>query len=138
MAVATAQAQARAQEIEQNAQRQEEIKAYLTQEEARLVVQNGTNVPGLASQTALFLKQQGFNILQFGPADTNTYPHTVIVVYDEDKVYTLQVLAALFEVEEENIRRSPNLKSDVDFRVIIGSDFDLSGPQSLTAGAEEE
>ena len=138
MAAATAQAQARAQEIEQNAQRQEEIKAYLTQEEARLVVQNGTNVPGLASQTALFLKQQGFNILQFGPADTNTYPHTVIVVYDEDKVYTLQVLAALFEVEEENIRRSPNLKSDVDFRVIIGSDFDLSGPQSLTAGAEEE
>jgi hypothetical protein len=43
------------------------------------------------------------------------------------------VLSALFEVEEENIRRSPNLKSDVDFRVIIGSDFELSGPQSLTA-----
>jgi LCP family protein required for cell wall assembly len=128
----TAQAQARAQEIEQNAQRQEEIKAFLNQEDARLVVQNGTNIPGLASQTALFLKQQGFNILQFGPADTNVYSHTVIVVYDETKVYTLQVLAALFEVEEENIRHSPNLKSDVDFRVIIGSDFDLSGPQSLT------
>jgi LCP family protein required for cell wall assembly len=134
-AAQTAQAQARAQEIEQNAQRQEEIKAFLVQEDARLVVQNGTNIPGLASQTALYLKQQGFNILQFGPADANTYPHTVIVVYNEEKVYTLQVLAALFEVDEENVRRSPNLKSDVDFRVIIGSDFDLSGPQSL--GAEE-
>ena len=126
----TAQAQARAQEIEQNAQRQEEIKSFLSQEDARLVVQNGTDTPGLASQTALFLKQQGFNILQFGPADTNAYPHTVIVVYNEEKIYTLQVLTALFEVEEENIRRSPNLKSDVDFRVIIGSDFDPSISQS--------
>lgn len=126
----TAQAQqARAQEIEQNAQRQEELAALLSQEDARLVVQNGTSIPGLASQTALFLKQSGFNILQFGPADVNTYTHSVIVVYNEDKTYTLQVLAALFEVAEENIRRSPNLKSDVDFRVIIGSDYDPAAPQ---------
>jgi hypothetical protein len=124
-AVQEAEAQAKAQEIEQQVQRQEEIKAFLTQENARLVVQNGTNLPALASQTAAYLKQQGFNILQFGPADATTYPHTVIVVYDESKVYTLQVLAALFEVSDENIRPSPNLKSDVDFRVIIGDDFKL-------------
>jgi predicted lipoprotein len=126
-AAQTAQAQARAEEIQQNAQRQEEIKAFLAQENASLVVQNGTNISGLATQTAQFLKQQGFNVLQFGPADSTSYPHTVIVVYDESKVYTLKVLAALFEVEEENIRRSPNLKSDVDFRVITGSDFNLPG-----------
>jgi hypothetical protein len=131
-AAQTAQAQARAQEIETNAQRQEELKAFLAQEGATLVVQNGTNISGLASQTASYLRQNGFNILQFGLADNSNYPHTVIVVYNESKVYTLQVLAALFEVDEENIRRSPNLKSDVDFRVIIGSDFELSeGPQSL-------
>lgn len=130
-AAQTAQAQALAQEIEQKVQRQEEIKAFLSQEDAKLVVQNGTNIPALAAQTAAFLKQSGFNILQFGPADSTTYPHTVIVVYNEDKVYTLKVLTALFEVEPENIRRSPNLKSEMDFRVIIGSDFDLSKPQSL-------
>jgi hypothetical protein len=124
--------QSRAQEIEQNAQRQEEIKTFLNQEGAKLVVQNGSPVPGLASQTALFLKQQGFNILQFGPADSDAYPHTVIVVYNENKTYTLQVLAALFNVDEANIRRSPNLRSEMDFRVIIGSDFDIAGgPQSL-------
>jgi LCP family protein required for cell wall assembly len=130
----TAQAQARAEEIEQEAQLQQEIKGFLVQEDARLVVQNGTNVSNLASRTALYLKQQGFNIIQYGPADTNTYPHTVIVVYDESKTYTLQVLKALFEVAEENIRRSPNLKSELDFRVIIGSDFELSGgsPPLLT------
>lgn len=132
-AVQAAQAQAKAQEIEQQVQRQEEIKAFLTQENARLVVQNGTNVPSLGTLTADYLRQQGFNILQFGQADTSTYPHTVIVVYDESKIYTLQVLAALFEVSEENIRPSPNLKSDVDIRVIIGSNFELPGNLSLTA-----
>ncbi len=132
-----AQAQAKAQEIEQQVQRQEEIKAFLAQENARLVVQNGTNMPALASQTAAYLKQHGFNILQFGPADATTYPHTVIVVYDESKVYTLQVLAALFEVSEENIRPSSNLKSDVDFRVIVGDDFELPGSTEPTSATGE-
>jgi len=124
-AQAQAQAEALAQEIEQEAQRQEEIKGFLAQENSRLVVQNGTNISNLASQTALYLKNQGFNIVQFSPADASTYSHTVIVVYSEEKNYTLQVLAATFKVTDENIRHSPNLKSDVDFRVIIGSDFQL-------------
>ncbi|MBN1992852.1 MAG: LCP family protein [Anaerolineae bacterium] len=136
-AAQTAQTQARAEEIEQQAQLQQEIKEFLRQEDARLVVQNGTNVPNLASQTALYLKQQGFNIIQFGPADTRTYSHTVIVVYNESKTYTLQVLTALFAVTEENIRRSPNLKSDLDFRVIIGSDFELSGGSQPLLTTEE-
>jgi hypothetical protein len=122
---ATSQALARAQEIQQEVQRQEEVKALLAQEDARLVIQNGTNISNLASQTALFLKNQGFKIIQFSPADTNTYSHSVIVVYDEEKDYTLKLLATIFNVSDENIRRSPNLKSDVDFRVIIGSDFQL-------------
>jgi hypothetical protein len=136
-AAQTAQAQARAEEIQQEAQRQQEIKTFLVQEDARLVVQNGTEVDNLASQTASYLKQQGFNIVQFGMADTNSYPHTVIVVYDESKTYTLQVLTALFAVEEENIRRSPNLKSDLDFRIIIGSDFELPGASQSSPNPEE-
>ena len=124
-AAAQAQVEAKAQAVEQEAQRQEEIRAFLTQENAKLVIQNGTNIANFASQTALFLKNQGFNILQFGPADSATYPHTVIVVYSEEKDFTLRVLKTLFNVDDENIRRSPNLKSDVAFRVIIGSNFEL-------------
>ena len=128
----TVQAQNRAEQIAQQAQRQQEIKEFLAQENARLVVQNGTTITDLASQTALYLKQQGFNIIQYGPADANTYPNTVIVVYNEEKNYTLQVLKAVFNVSDENIRRSPSLKSDLDFRVIVGSDFELpSGSQSV-------
>ncbi|RMF01120.1 MAG: LytR family transcriptional regulator, partial [Chloroflexi bacterium] len=131
-AKATSQAhQERAQEIEQAAQQQEEIKAFLAQENARLVVQNGTSLSNLASQTALYLKNQGFNIVQFSPADTNTYTHSVIVVYNEDKNYTLQLLKAIFNVDDENVRYSPNLQSDVDFRLIVGSDFDLQNPADV-------
>ena len=124
-AEATAQAQVRAQAIEQEVQRQEEIKAFLAQEDANLVIQNGTNISNLASQTALYLKNQGFNIVQFSPADSDTYTQSVIVVYNEEKNYTQQLLKTLFNVSDVNIRRSPNLQSDVDFRVIIGSDFNL-------------
>jgi LCP family protein required for cell wall assembly len=127
-----AQVEARAQEIAEQTKLQEEIKAFLSQENARLVVQNGTNVSSLGTLTADYLRQQGFNIFQFGQADTTTYSESVIVVYNESKVYTLQVLAALFEVSEENIRRSPNLESDVDFRVIIGSNFELPTPTALS------
>jgi LCP family protein required for cell wall assembly len=133
-AAETAQAQARAQAIEQAAQRQEEIRTFLAQEDARLVVQNGTNIPALASKTASQLNDQGFNIIQFGPADTTSYTHTVIVVYNDQKKYTLEVLKAIFDVTEENVRSSQNLKSDVDFRVIIGSDFEFSENSLLTIG----
>lgn len=124
-AQATALAENQAQQIAEADQRREEIKTFLAQENAKLVVQNGTNVANLASQTASYLNSQGFNIVQFGPADSTSYTNTVIVVYNEEKQYTLEVLKAIFDVQEENIRRSPNLKSDVDFRVLIGSTFEL-------------
>jgi LCP family protein required for cell wall assembly len=124
-AQATAQAESAVQALEQAAQQQEQLRAYLAQEEATLVVQNGTNIANLASQTAAFLKDQGFKVIQFGPADSPNYTDTVIIVYNEEKNYTLQVLQATFDVKEGNVRPSPNLKSDVDFRVIVGSTFEL-------------
>jgi hypothetical protein len=41
------------------------------------------------------------------------------------------LLSDIFNVADENIRRSPNLKSDVDIRVIIGADFELPEAQSV-------
>lgn len=136
-AQATAQAESQARQIEQAAQHQEEIKTFVAQESAKLVVQNGTNVSNLASQTAAYLKNHGFDIVQFGPADTTSYSNTVIVVYNEEKGYTLEVLKSIFEIQDENIRRSPNLKSDVDFRVLIGSNFELPEDGQLKLSVEQ-
>lgn len=125
-AQATQTADIQAQQAEQDA-----LKAQLSEEGASVVIQNGTGTSGLDAQTALFLQEQGFDIAQFGPADTANYPRTVIVDYT-GKEYTLGTLVNFFNVTPENIRRSTNLSSDVDIRVIIGADFELpeTSPQS--------
>jgi len=112
------------EEAAREAQRRAEVAATLQQEGAKVVVQNGTPHAGFEIKVAEYLREQGFNILQFGPADRSDYPRTVIVDYT-GKLYTVQVLVDLFNVANENIRRSSNLKSEVDVRVIVGADFHL-------------
>ncbi len=111
-------------EADAEAEHRAEIAAALQGEGAKVVVQNGTPKGHLAATTAEYLRDQGFTIIQFGPADRADYPRTVIVDYT-GKAYALMVLAEIFNVADENVRRSPNLKSEVDIRVIIGADFQL-------------
>jgi LCP family protein required for cell wall assembly len=128
--VAQAQAEAQAE-----AQRRSEVAAALQSEGAKIVVQNGTSQAELAAATAEYLRAQGFDVVQFGAADRTDYPRTVIVDYT-DKSYSLKLLTDIFNVADENIRRSPNLKSDMDIRVIVGADFRLPeahSPQSIAA-----
>ena len=101
-------------------------------------MQNGTAQQELAAGAADYLRDQGFEVIQFGPADRADYPRTVIVDYT-GKTYALMVLTEIFNVADENIRQSLNLKSDVDIRVIIGADFQLpeEGAQSSEFTAAE-
>jgi LCP family protein required for cell wall assembly len=96
----------------------------LAQEGAKIVVQNGTPTGNLAAQTAAFLKEQGYHVVEFSDADRFDYSQSIIIDYT-GKEYTIQSLAVLFNVTPENIRRSPNLKSEVDIRLIVGQDFTL-------------
>jgi hypothetical protein len=96
----------------------------LAQEGAKIVVQNGTPTANLAAQTAAFLKEKGYHIVEFSDADRFDYPQSIIIDYT-GKEYTIQSLAVLFNVTPENIRHSPNLKSEVDIRLIVGQDFTL-------------
>jgi LCP family protein required for cell wall assembly len=99
----------------------------LAQEGAKIVVQNGTPTGNLAAQTAAFLKEQGYHVVEFSDADRFDYSQSIIIDYT-GKEYTIQKLAVLFNVTPENIRRSPNLKSEVDIRLIVGQDFALPSP----------
>jgi LCP family protein required for cell wall assembly len=104
----------------------EELQA-LASEGARIAVQNGTSEPNFAAHVAALLMEQGFQIVEFGDADRLDYAATVIVDYT-GKTYTLERLVELFQVIPENMRSSPNLRSQVDIRVIVGQDFLLSAP----------
>jgi LCP family protein required for cell wall assembly len=118
-AQATQEAQLRLQQEQKT-----ELQNQLGTENATVNIQNGTNQTDLEDTTAQFLRKQGFNIIQFGPADQKNYPRTVIVVYNQ-KDYTLGTLVNFFDVAQENIRYNPNLQSVVDIRVIIGADFEM-------------
>jgi polyisoprenyl-teichoic acid--peptidoglycan teichoic acid transferase len=123
------QARAR-EEMEKENQRRVEVAEALQKEGARVVVQNGTSQPDLETKSAQYLRDQGLNVVQFGPADRTDYPRTVIVDYT-GKTFAIQVLTEIFNVAQANIRRSPILKSDVDVRVIIGADFNMPEARSL-------
>jgi LCP family protein required for cell wall assembly len=99
----------------------------LAQEGARIAVQNGTSEPNFAARVAAMLMEQGFQVVEFGDADRLDYPNTVIVDYT-DKAYTLGRLIDTFQVTPENLRRSPNLRSQIDIRIVVGQDFLLQIP----------
>ncbi len=59
----------------------------------------------------------------YGNADRFDYPKTVLIDYSGNKNATITSLAKIFHVDPENIRRTPNVKSDVDIRIILGADW---------------
>jgi LCP family protein required for cell wall assembly len=93
----------------------------LAQEGARIAIQNGTSEPNFAARVAAKLMEQGYQVVEFGDADRTDYPSTVIVDYT-GKEFTLQQLIEGFQVTPENVRHSPNLRSQIDIRVIVGQD----------------
>jgi LCP family protein required for cell wall assembly len=97
---------------------------HLAAEQARIVIHNGTTTGSLASRTAAFLKERGFQVVQFGNADRFDYAQTVIIDYS-DKPYTVGRLAQLFQVTEANIQRPSGIASEVDILLIVGQDFQL-------------
>jgi polyisoprenyl-teichoic acid--peptidoglycan teichoic acid transferase len=97
------------------------------QENARIVVLNGTKNPQLAEQTAKYLQSQGLQVTSYGNADRSDYSATVLVDYSGLKDATLNDLITILRVGSNNIRRTPNPKSDTDIRVILGLDWIVPG-----------
>jgi polyisoprenyl-teichoic acid--peptidoglycan teichoic acid transferase len=99
----------------------------LAREGARIAVQNGTSEPNFAARVAAALMKEGYQVVEFGDAERLDYANTVIVDYT-GKNYTLEQLVHKFQVTPENVRHSPNLRSQVDVRIIVGQDWLLSSP----------
>lgn len=92
-------------------------------EGARITVLNGSTTPLLAERAAKYLQTQGFQIAGYGNADRFDYPKTVLLDYSGNKPATITALAQMLRVDPENIRRTPNPKSDSDIRIILGADW---------------
>lgn len=90
-------------------------------EAAKVEVQNGTTIAGLAERTAAYLSKQGYQVTAFANADRSDYVHTIIISY-ANKPYTVNSLAELLGVAPENILHE-SLSMGIDVRVILGQDF---------------
>ncbi len=99
-----------------------DLSSRVLQERARVTVLNGTTSPQIAERTARYLQDQGFQIAGYGNADRFDYPKTVLIDYT-GKDATITSLAKTFHVDPDNIRRTLNVKSDSDIRIILGADW---------------
>lgn len=96
----------------------------LALEAARIEVQNGTEIPGLASKMATELRSRGYNVVRFGDADRSDYRTTAIICF-VDKRYSLASLQAYLNIPEDRVRRQDQPGSGVDICVILGGDMAL-------------
>ena len=106
---------------------QSETHNGVADENAGLVIHNGTPTGSLAARTTTYLQSQGFRIIQYGPVDTGRfdYAHTVITDYTGNP-NTVRQLQQLLNVADDQIEYEPNPDSQIDVKVILGNDYQLT------------
>lgn len=98
--------------------------SYIKSENASILVLNGTQKSGLATEKSDELKSFGYNIAQASNAPTRDYQKTVIVdLRGGSKKYTQNYLERRFGVSAVNSLPDPAIvPGTVDFVIILGSD----------------
>jgi hypothetical protein len=105
----------------------------VAQEEARVMIINGTQTFGLAAATQEFLERNNVNVVDVGNADASTYPATLVVDYN-DKTYTRLYLTQLMSLPPLNVSVGNDPEGDFDILIILGADWQVPQPESATDG----
>jgi LCP family protein required for cell wall assembly len=93
----------------------------LAEENARIIVLNGSDVVGLAGRTRDYLVAQGFQVVEIGDANTDS---TLIVDY-ADKRHTSKHLATVLHLPLSTVISDSFPEGDYDVMLILGVDFEL-------------
>ncbi len=109
---------------------------YITSENARIEIQNGSGITGLAGGVVTSLKAAHYNVLVPTNAD-ESYPKTVIYDYTNGKKpYTINYLEQRFGVKAQRTAApSPSpvaspaaaVTTSPEIRIILGSDYKRTG-----------
>lgn len=105
----------------------EDLPQMMREENARIMVHNGTSVFGLAGDTQTFLQGRGFNVVGVGNADSSTYPTTQILDFGSHP-NTTRYLAQVMGIPPLNISYSNRSAADHDVLVILGNDWEVPSP----------
>lgn len=105
----------------------ENLPQMMLEEDARIVVHNGTSTFGLAGDTQAFLQDLGFRVVGVGNADSSSYPTTQILDFGTHP-NTTRYLAQVMEVPPLNISYSRQPATGHDVLVILGNDWAIPTP----------
>jgi LCP family protein required for cell wall assembly len=97
---------------------------FITKENSRVVILNGTMIDGLATEKADDLKTYGYNVVRVDSAPTAAYQRTVLVdlTHGKDK-YTKHYMEQRFGVRATTSLPDNTLQNrGTDFILILGSD----------------
>lgn len=96
----------------------------LVGEQPTLDVLNGTSNGDWDIVATARLSWEGFSPTNSGPADTASYPHTVIYDYTGDaKPASLKTLQRVLGVRAEDIISAPDPNRTFDFRIVLGATY---------------
>lgn len=109
----------------------ENLPQMMRQEGARVVINNGTTVFGLAGDTQDYLEQFNVNVVDVGNADSATYNRTQIIDFGSHP-NTTRYIAQLMDVPPLNISYSSETAEDYDVLVILGDDWRVPGDATPT------
>ncbi len=103
-----------------------DVAQLVKEEQARVVVQNGSQTAGMATRTSEFFRSQGMNVVQETNAD-QAYSATTLVIVN-GKPYTIKYLADLMGISEGNIVNQYTPDAGMDIVVIVGNDWAANNP----------
>jgi LCP family protein required for cell wall assembly len=95
---------------------------YIMKEHAKILVLNGTEVPGTATATANQLESYGYNVTGTGNAPTSGWDHTLLVDLTHHSKYTKNYLEQRFGQTAATSLADKSIPTNgADFVIIIGS-----------------
>jgi len=97
---------------------------YILKEKAKVVVLNGTTVPGVATAKADELRAYGYNVIRAGETPSGGWTQTMLVNLNKNKnKYTNRYLEQRMGVTSINSMPDETIKANgADFVIIVGSD----------------
>lgn len=94
---------------------------YVQQENASVVVLNGTAIPGLAGDTADYLSSRGVKVNRVDNADSNT---NLTLVYDySGNPHTVDFILELLGLSKSHLYHRSGTADSADILIVLGSDW---------------
>ena len=105
---------------------QGDTQTLVDEEYATVLVLNGTYTPGLASQTADYLRTSGLTVTE--PGNANEYYEMTTVIDYTGNPHTVAMIVELISISPENVFHRYDVSGQADVVVIAGQDWADDNP----------